>query len=224
MFLLSSLIVNPSSEVASDLPVEVSRSSESSEEKPATDELGSKQTESVKKDVVSEKADEINVDVLEATKEATGEDPSSTRPEITDSKNTESQTPAKSEALKTESKASTLSAFAVEFVPRAAHNLQSAVNAPEFVPTSFSQPNDRPPLLRQQSGTPENELMNCVKDVLFGLTQSPGELDSYVNTLVEMLEKKLSSLDSLKEVVDLIFEYVGIVSECLLLVLNLIID
>lgn len=219
MFLLSSLIVNPSSEVASDLPVEVSQSSESSEEKPATDELGSKQTESVKKDVVSEKADEINVDVSEATKEATGEDPSST-----DSKNTESQTPVKSEALKTESKASTLSAFAVEFVPRAAHNLQSVVNAPEFVPTSFSQPNDRPPLLRQRSSTSENELMNCVKDVLFGLTQSPGELDSYVNTLVKMLKKKLSSLDSLKEVVDLIFEYVGIVSECLLLVLNLIID
>lgn len=219
MFLLSSLIVNPSSEVASDLPVEVSQSSESSEEKPATDELGSKQTESVKKDVVSEKADEINVDVSEATKEATGEDPSST-----DSKNTESQTPVKSEALKTESKASTLSAFAVEFVPRAAYNLQLAVNTPEFVPTSFSQPNYRPPLLRQQSSTPENELMNCVKDVLFGSTQSPGELDSYVNTLVKMLKKKLSSLDSLKEVVDLIFEYVGIVSECLLLVLNLIID
>lgn len=52
--------------------------------------------------------------------------------------------------------------------------------------------------------------MNCVKDVLFGLTQSPGELDYYVDTLVTMLMKWFSTLNSLKEVVDLIFEYVSI--------------
>jgi len=105
---------------------------------------------------------------------------------------------------------SKLSPHAVEFVPKGTYNLVSVVNAPEFVPAPVPEQNDRPPLLRQKSNTPENELMNCVKDVLFGLTQSPGELHYYVDTLVEMLTKWLSTLTSLKEVVDVIFEYVSI--------------
>ena len=106
---------------------------------------------------------------------------------------------------------SKLSPHAIEFVPKGTYNLLSAVNAPEFVPAPVPQQNDRPPLLRQKSNTAENELMNCVKDVLYGLTQSPGELHYYVDTLVEMLKKWLSTLTSLKEVVDVIFEYVSII-------------
>ena len=104
---------------------------------------------------------------------------------------------------------SKLSPHADEFVPKGTYNLVSAVNAPEFVPAPVPQQNDRPPLLRQKSNTPENELMNCVKDVLFGLTQSPGELHYYVDILIDMLKKWLSTLTSLKEVVDVIFEYVS---------------
>ena len=106
---------------------------------------------------------------------------------------------------------SRLSPHAIEFVPKGTYNLVSAVDAPEFVPAPVPQQNDRPPLLRQKSNTPEYELMNCVKDVLFGLTQSPGELHYYVDTLVEMLKKWLDTLPSLKEVVDVIFEYVSII-------------
>ena len=109
---------------------------------------------------------------------------------------------------------SRLSPHATEFVPKGTYNLVSAVNAPEFVPAPVPQQNERPPLLRQKSNTPENELMNCVKDVLFGLTQSPGELHYYVDTLVEMLKKWLGTLSSLKEVVDVIFEYVSIILLC----------
>ena len=105
---------------------------------------------------------------------------------------------------------SKLSPHAVAFVPKGTYNLESAVNAPEFVPAPVPEQNDRPPLLRQKSNTPENELMNCVKDALFGLTQSPGELHYYADTLVEMLKKWLNTLTSLKEVVDVIFEYVSI--------------
>lgn len=105
---------------------------------------------------------------------------------------------------------SKLSPHAVEFFPKGTYNLVSAVDLPEFVPAPVPQQNDRPPLLRQKSNTPENELMNCVKDVLFGLTQSPGEFHYYVDTLVKMLKKWLSTLISLKEVVDVIFEYVSI--------------
>ncbi|XP_068676098.1 polyadenylate-binding protein-interacting protein 1-like isoform X2 [Montipora foliosa] len=103
--------------------------------------------------------------------------------------------------------ATSLSPFAAEFVPKSSFSLQSAVDAAEFVPGAFSHQSERPALLRQQSDKPENELMNCVKDVLFGLMQSPGELYFYFTTLVKMLKKWLSSLESLKEVVDLIFEY-----------------
>jgi len=105
---------------------------------------------------------------------------------------------------------SKLSPHAVEFVPKVTYNLVSAVNAPEFVRAPVPEQNNQPPLLRQKSNTPENELMNCVRDVLFGLTQSPGELHYYVDTLVEMLKKWLSTLTSLQEVVDAIFEYVSI--------------
>ena len=108
------------------------------------------------------------------------------------------------------SKATTLSPFAKEFVPKASYDLSSAVSAPEFVPASVPQQNERPLLLQKRSNTPENELMNCVKDVLFGLTQSPGELIYYFKTLVNELKKWLGTLTSLKEVVDLVFEYVSI--------------
>ena len=124
----------------------------------------------------------------------------------------ESITTVTDEALTTESTVKItmkLSPLAKEFVPKTSR-LVSAVNAPEFVPAPVPQQNDRPQLLRQRSNTPENELMNCVKDVLFGLMQSPGELDDYVVTLVNMLKKWLNTLNSLKEVVDVIFEYVSI--------------
>ena len=117
----------------------------------------------------------------------------------------------KAEALKTTeltNKITKLSPFAAEFVPKASYNLN---NAPEFVPSSFSLQNERPALLRLQIDKPENELMNCVKEVLFGLTQSPGEFDFYVGILVKMLQNWLSTLNSLKEIVDLVFEYVGII-------------
>ena len=154
---------------------------------------------------MSEKEEKTNTDVSEVTKENAAEIASPTINENTESIDTDSEAVVKEPAV------AKLSPFATEFVPRAAYNLYSAVNAPEFVPGSFSQQHTRPPLLRQRSNKAENEVMNCVKDVLFGLTQSPGELDSYVNTLVKTLRKWLSTLNSLKEVVDLIFEYVGII-------------
>lgn len=105
------------------------------------------------------------------------------------------------------SKIKNLSPFAREFVPKASLNPASVVEAPEFVPATVPQQPERPPLLQRRNDTPENELMNCVKDVLFGLTQSPGELDYYYVTLVDKIKKSLGTLTSLKEVVDLIFEY-----------------
>ena len=104
---------------------------------------------------------------------------------------------------------SKLSPHAAEFVPSNC-NLVSTGNATEFDSAPAPQEEDRPPLLRRKSNTPENELMNCVKDVLYGLTQSPGELHYYADTLVNMLKKWLSTLTSLREVVDVIFEYVSI--------------
>lgn len=160
----------------------------------------------------TEKAKNVNIDAYEAAKELVVEASSSITNEKFNSEDTKFNTTGKDEASKMElpDKVITLSPFAAEFVPRVALSLQSAVNAPEFAPTPLSQQTDRPVLLRQRSDKPENELMNCVKDVLFGLTQSPGELNSYFYTLVNMLIKWLSSLESLKEVVDLIFEYVRI--------------
>ena len=252
MFHFFPKIGEPSSKVAVDSHVDESKSSQSSEEKPAH-EVGSKEQESDEKAVGSQKADantddskasneppvkassstgiknfaredtesqtepekakNTNNDAHEAAKELVVEASSSIiTNEKLNSEDTDSHATGKDEASKTEptDKGIKLSPFAAEFVPRVAFNLQSAVNAPEFVPTSLSQQTDRPLLLRQGSDKPENELMNCVKDVLFGLTQSPGELNSYFYTLVKMLRKWLSSLDSLKEVVDLIFEYVRI--------------
>ena len=236
----------PSSEVASDLCVEESKSSQTSEEKPAHD-VGDKEKESDEKAVLSqktenantdvfkasneppvktssenmdredaesqtktEKAENIDTDASQATEEPVIEASSSTTSEKFNSEDTQSHATGEDEASKTEPTVIKLSPFAAEFVPRASFSLQSAVNAPKFVPTSLLPQTERPLLLRQQNDKPENELMNCVKDVLFGLTQSPGELNSYFHSLVKMLRKWLSSLDSLKEVVDLIFEYVGI--------------
>lgn len=210
--LFSSLIIGESSlPVATEEHVEDPKSSQESEEKPAT-VAEHKQTESDEKEVVSSQTTAKS----EATKENTDhnqeDSASSSYKSDEDGNIAEPNKPVKDEALNTESsdKATKLSPLAVEFVPKGTYNLVSAVNAPEFVPAPVPQQNDRPPLLRQRSNTPENELMNCVKDVLFGLTQSPGELGYYVDTLVAMLKKWFSTLNSLKEVVDVIFEYVSI--------------
>ena len=205
-------IVTPPSEVhvVSNVQVEDSASSQVPEEKPV-DVEGHKPKESEEKVVQPQKTEPANTDVSEAKEETITT--SSTKVENVDVKDTETSE-VKTEALKTPeltNKITKLSPLAAEFVPRAAFNLPSVVNVPEFVPKSFSMQNDRPALLHLQSDKPENELMNCVKDVLFGLTQSPGELDSYVSTLVKMLQKWLSTLNSLKEIVDLIFEYVCII-------------
>ena len=114
----------------------------------------------------------------------------------------------------TTSKISNLSPFAEEFVPKASLNLTSVVKAPEFVPVSVPPQPDRPPLLQRRNDTPENELMNCVKDVLFGLTQSPGELNDFFKTMVDQIKKCMGTLNSLKEVVELIFEYVSTICCC----------
>lgn len=196
-----------------EVHVEDPNSSQDSEEKPA-DVTGHKQNESDEKEnkvVLPQTADKP-----EATKENTYNQEDSASSSVKSDKDNniaaETSETVKDEALKTEptGKGSKLSPLAVEFVPKGTYKLTSAVNAPEFVPAPVPQQNDRPPLLRQRSNTPENELMNCVKDVLFGLTQSPGELDYYVDTLVKMLKKWCSTLISLKEVVDVIFEYVSI--------------
>ena len=208
-FLCFIWIVTPPSEVhvVSNVQVEDSASSQVPEEKPV-DVEDHKSKESEEKVVQPQNTEPANTDVSEAKEEAITT--SSTKAENVDVKDTETSK-VKTKALKTPelaNKVTKLSPFAAEFVPRAAFNLPSV---PEFVPKSFSLWNDRSALLHLQSDKPENKLMNCVKDVLFGLTQSPGELDSYVSTLVKMLQKWLSTLNSLKEIVDLIFEYVCII-------------
>ena len=115
----------------------------------------------------------------------------------------------KTSLTETTNKIINLSPFAKEFVPKASLNLISVVKAPEFVPASVRPQPDRPPLLQRINDTPENELMNCVKDVLFGLTQSPGELNDFFKTLVDQMKKCMGTVNSLKEVVELIFEYVS---------------
>ena len=107
------------------------------------------------------------------------------------------------------SKVSILSPFAREFVPKASSNLASVVKAPNFVPASVPLRLERPPTLQKRYDTPESELINCVKDVLFRLTQRPGELNYYFNTVFRQVKKHLGSLNSFKEVVELIFEYVS---------------
>lgn len=169
----------------------------------------SEQKESEESDVSPQKTEVVNTTLSEVKEESIVN--TSTKTEKNDG---EAAEPAevKSGVLETTTgqqadKITKLSPLAAEFIPKTGYNLQSLVEAPEFVPKSFSQQGQRPPMLRQLSDKPENELMNCVKDVLFGLTQTPGELDSYVETLVKMLQKWLSSLDSLQEIVDLIFDY-----------------
>ncbi|CAH3116714.1 unnamed protein product [Pocillopora meandrina] len=105
------------------------------------------------------------------------------------------------------SKISNLSPFAREFVPKASFNLASVAKAPEFEPASVPPQFRRAPLLQKMHDTPGNELMNCVKDVLFRLTQRPGESGHYFDTLVLQIRKHLGSLNSFSEVVELIFEY-----------------
>lgn len=199
----------PLEELASDKHAEDTGTSQDSEEKPLK---ASELKESEESDVSPQKTEIVNTTLSEGKEESVVN--TSTKIE----KNGETVEPAevKSGVLKTTTgqqadKITKLSPLAAEFIPRAGYNLQSLVEAPEFVPKSFSQQGQRPPMLQQLSDKPENELMNCVKDVLFGLMQTPGELDSYVKTLVEMLQKWLSSLDSLQEIVDLIFDYVGII-------------
>lgn len=183
-----------------------------SEQKPAGKaDHEEKPLDEKKKEVLPQEADVSN-----ATKETTKsqEDSiSSIHVRRVESDLKEPATTDKDETSLTEptSKATTLSPFAKEFVPNASYDLASAVSAPEFVPASVPQQNERPLLLQKSSNTPENELMNCVKDVLFGLTQSPGELIYYFKTLVNELKKWLGTLTSLKEVVDLVFEYVSII-------------
>ena len=204
-------IVNdpPLEELAHDKQAEDTGTSQDSEEKLLK---ASEQKESEKSDVSPQKTDIVNTTLSEGKEESTVN--TSTKLEKNDEKAAE-PAEVKSGVLKTTTgqqadKITKLSPLAAEFIPKTGYNLQSLVEAPEFVPKSFSQQGRRPPMLRQLSDKPENELMNCVKDVLFGLTQTPGELDSYVETLVKMLQKWLSSLDSLQEIVDLIFDYVGI--------------
>lgn len=198
------------------LPVvtEDAKVSEDSEEKPAEKAANSKQSESDESEKVvltqsiaaSERTKEL-IEHQENNVSSGNKNIKECHVEETDEsvKHEEASTPET-----TTQAVSKLSPHAVEFVPKGTYNLVSAVNAPEFVPAPVPQQNDRPPLLRQKSNTPENELMNCVKDVLFGLTQSPGELHYHVDILVQMLKKWLSTLTSLKEVVDVIFEYVSI--------------
>ena len=202
-------IVNdpPLEEPAHDKQAEDTGTSQDSEEKLLK---ASEQKESEESDVSPQKTEVVNTTLSEGKEESIVN--TSTKIE----KNDEKAAEQKSAVLKTTTrqqadKITKLSPLAAEFIPKTGYNLQSLVEAPEFVPKSFSQQGQRPPMLRQLSDKPENELMNCVKDVLFGLTQTPGELDSYVETLVKMLQKWLSSLDSLQEIVDLIFDYVGII-------------
>lgn len=189
--------------------------SQASEEKPAEEAANSKQSDSDESDKVVLAQ---SIATSEGTKELAEHEDDNVSSGNKNIKECHVEEPDESvkheEALTPEpttQAVSKLSPHAVEFVPKGTYNLVSAVNAPEFVPAPVPQQNDRPPLLRQKSNTPENELINCAKDVLFGLTQSPGELHYYVDTLVKMLKKWLSTLTSLKEVVDLIFEYVSIV-------------
>ena len=180
-----------------------------SDEKPAGKaDHEEKPLEEKKKEVLSQEADVSNT--TKETTKSQEDSISSVRRVESDLK--EPATTDQDETSLTEptSKATTLSPFAKEFVPKASYDLASAVTAPEFVPASVPQQNERPLLLQKRSNTPENELMNCVKDVLFGLTQSPGELIYYFKTLVNELKKWLGTLTSLKEVVDLVFEYVSI--------------
>lgn len=107
------------------------------------------------------------------------------------------------------SKVSILSPFAREFVPKASSNLASVVKAFNFVPASVPLRLGRPPTLQKRYNTPESELINCVKDVLFRLTQRPGELNYYFVTVFRQVKKHLGSLNSFEEVVELIFEYVS---------------
>lgn len=179
-------------------------SSQVSEEKP-TDKTINTQEESVEENTVAkntEKASEVTV-----TKEE-GDAANSTKNDNLDVKETQDKTTLKDEVSKTKltDKVTSLSPYAQEFVPKSTISPQS-VDAAEFVPGALFYESKRPNLLERESDTPENELMNCVKDVLFGLYQSPGELYFYFSTLVRMLKKWLSSLDSLKDVVDLIFEF-----------------
>ena len=197
-------------EPAHDKKAEDTGTSQDSEEKLLK---ANEQKESEESDVSPQKPEVVNTTLSEGKEESIVN--TSTKIEKNDEKAAE---PAemKSGVLKTTTgqqadKITKLSPLAAEFIPKTGYNLQSLVEAPEFVPKSFSQQGQRPPMLRQLSDKPENELMNCVKDVLFGLTQTPGELDSYVETLVKTLQKWLSSLDSLQEIVDLIFDYVGVI-------------
>ena len=213
LFVLLFEIVNdpPLGEPAHDKQSEDTGTSQDSEEKLLK---ASEQKESEESDVSPQKTEVVNTTLSEVKEESIVN--TSTKIEKNDEKAAE-PAEVKSDVLKTTTgqqadKITKLSPLAAEFIPKTGYNLQSQVEAPEFVPKSLSQQGRRPPMLRQLSDKPENELMNCVKDVLFGLTQTPGELDSYVETLVKMLQKWLSSLDSLQEVVDLIFDYVGITS------------
>lgn len=159
-------------------------------------------------DSVVQNTEISNTDTSEATEKAL-EGANLAKKEDLNVGKTQIETTVQGEGTATEptDQATSLSPFAAEFVPKSSFSLQSAVDAAEFVPGAFSHQSERPALLRQQSDKPKNELMNCVRDVLFGLMQSPGELYYYFTTLVKMLKKWLSSLESLKEVVDLIFEY-----------------
>ena len=134
----------------------------------------------------------------------------STKNDNLDVEETQDKTTLKDEVSKTKltDKVTSLSPYAQEFVPKSTISPQS-VDAAEFVPGALSYKSKRPNLLERESDTPENELMNCVKDDLFGLYRSPGELYFYFSNMVRMLKEKLSSLDSLKDVVDLIFEFVS---------------
>lgn len=185
-------------------------SSQLSEEKP-TDKTINKQGESVEENAVAKNTEEANtVTVTEEEGEPVLDTANSTKNDNLDVEERQEKKTLKDEVSKTKltDKVTSLSPYAQEFVPKLAFSPQS-VNAVEFVPGALSYESKRPNLLERKSDTPENELMNCVKDALFGLYQSPGELYFYFSSVVRMLKKWLSSLNSLKDVVDLIFEFVS---------------
>lgn len=205
MLFFSDVVAKLPADKANESLVKDTPSSQVSEEKP-TDKTNT-QEESVEENTVAKNTEEASE--VTVTKEE-GDAANSTKNDNLDVEETQDKTTLKDEVSKTKltDKVTSLSPYAQEFVPKSTISPQS-VDAAEFVPGALFYESKRPNLLELESDTPENELMNCVKDVLFGLYQSPGELYFYFRKLVRMLKKWLSSLDSLKDVVDLIFEFVS---------------
>ena len=204
MLFFSHVVAKLPADKANESLVKDTPSSQGSEEKP-TDKTINTQEESVEENAVAKNTEEASE--VTVTKEE-GDAANSTKNDNLDVEETQDKTTLKDEVSKTKltDKVTSLSPYAQEFVPKSMISPQSV---DEFVPGALFYESKRPNLLERESDTPENALMNCVKDDLFGLYQSPGELYFYFSNMVRMLKEKLSSLDSLKDVVDLIFESVS---------------